>query len=370
MINYQNYKHRNPLIVTPMGNFLQGIGDTHLGRVFKNDVPLSRRGDYEKTQKQKLTELLNKEVPEGCDKSNFMLFQAGDWFDKPVVDFSTIYNSKVLLEKYAHKNSAEGVNIPLAILSGNHDDSKNLSDVTAWDLLAEMLRTSIHNYALIKMVKEYYVKQFGNGEQILFIGWNITQSACEALIKAKDEGYNNITTVVCHLDKISYGNEDNVIPYEFFAAQGIKMVISGHEHKPYHFFEQGMEIIGTGSLLPYSHAEDDGEEIYVTLNSINEYLAYFEENDVADKHIRLILDEADQERASELTQIHSLSFKIVKKGVDISVLDMDAIDAVEQVNTEAYDPKAVWRETVIETNLDSDTASLVWSEIEAKGVEE
>lgn len=369
MSEYKNYKHRNPLVVTPMGNFLQTIGDTHLGRVFKNDVPLHRRGDYEERQYQELDRLLNAELPEGCNAFNYLRIQVGDWFDKPTVSMTAILKSKVYLERYASSLLNVGKHIPLYILSGNHDDSKNISEVTAWDLLQSIFSTSNVNF-LVHCVKEYDVKVMPNGEQILFIGWNITTNACEALIKAIDAGYTNITTVVCHLDKISYGNEENVIPYDFFASKGIKMVISGHEHKPYYFFEQGMEIIGTGSLLPYSHAEDDGEEIYVTLNSLNEYFAYCEENDIKDKHIRLILDDEDQERASELKEVQSLSLKIVKKGVDVSVLDMDVADTVNEVSTEAYDPKAVWKESVIETELNPDKASLVWLEIEAKGVEE
>lgn len=370
MTEHKNFKHRNPFIVTPMGNFLQGIGDTHLGRIFKNDVPLSRRGEYEAKQIDELEKLLTIDPPE-LSKDNFAKFQAGDWFDKPVVNLAVIMKSAKMLKQYANRQYTNSQFIDLIVISGNHDDAKNTSDVTAWDVLARIMDESAYNrHKSVLFIKDSYVKKFANGEEVLFIGWNITNNACEALLAAIEARHNNITTVVCHLDKISYGNEANVIPYDFFAYHGIKMVISGHEHKPYHFYEQGMEIIGTGSLLPYSHAEDDGEEIYVTLKSINEFEAYAQDNDISGKHIRLILDEADQERVAELKDVNSLSLKVVKKGVDVAVLDMSTIDTIDQVAIQAYDAKSVWKNTVLETQLDNQVSEAVWLEIEAKGVEE
>lgn len=376
-----NSKQRNPLIKTPMGNYIQTIGDTHLGRVFKNDVPLDRRGEYEETQWNTLLNLLASTPtvydPLGLevklDRSNFIRTQVGDWFDKPNVALAAVLRSSTMLKTYAEHHSTQGPkNIPLAILSGNHDDAKNLSDVTSWDMLRHVFDTltwATRN-TIIHFVKDAYIHTFDNGEQVLFIGWNITDSAIDCLMSALDADYQHITTVVCHLDKISYGNDDNVIPYDFFASKGIKMVVSGHEHKPYHFFEQGMEVIGTGSLLPFSHAEDDGEEIYVTLNSIAEFKAYSKDTDISHKHIRLILDEADQELIPTLGDVTSLSLKIVKRGVDLNVLDDIDGHEINQVSIDAYDAQHIWKRAVVETGLDQDSAELVWSEINAKGVEE
>ena len=346
-----------------MGNFLQGIGDTHLGRVFKNDVSLDRRGEYEKVQFEELEKLLGFEQS-NLTADNFIKCQVGDWFDKPSVNLKAVFDSIALLEQYSKTTP----DIDLVVISGNHDDAKNTSDVTAWDLLACNIRNNKNNVQNnIKFVKDSYVKTFANGEEILFIGWNITNSACEALLAALGAGYKNISTVVCHLDKISYGNEDNVIPYEFFAQHGIKMVISGHEHKPYHFYDQGMEIIGTGSLLPYSHAEDDGEEIYVTFKSIDEFENYRQAVDVTNKHIRLILDVADQERVLELANVNCYSLKIVKSDVAIELLDGETIN---EVVIEAYNAKAVWTSSVAETELDPEIGNRVWAEIELKGADE
>lgn len=369
MNEHKNFKHRNPFIVTPMGNFLQAIGDTHLGRVFKSDIRLERRGEYESLQRDRLDQLLNTPKNPELDGSNFARFQAGDWFDKPVVSLESILYSKNILEDYAQETFKNPVPVPLVVISGNHDDAKNISDVTAWGLLANMLNNSTYNRSkFVRFVKDSYVLQFKNGEQILFIGWNISKNACEVLIEAKDQGFNP-TTVVCHLDKISYGNEDNVIPYEFFAHHGIKMVISGHEHKPYYFHDHGMEIIGTGSLLPFSHAEDDGENIYMTFNSLDEFKDYASENDVEHKHVRLILDSEDRERILELSDVNSLSLKVVKKGVDLSAIEMSEGE-IEQVAIEAYDAKSIWKKAVEETELKPEAADLVWTQIELKGADE
>lgn len=371
MLKRLNVKERNPLVVTPKGNFIQTIGDTHLGRVFKTDVPLSRRGEYEERQFEVLEDLLSF-VSEDIPDSKLIRTQVGDWFDKATVSTAAVFRSKRLLEHYAAREKDKKTRrTPLFIISGNHDDAKNISDITSWDLLADSLSTSTFNGAReVLFVNDRCIHTFPNGEEVLFVGWNITKNAVQVFTEARAKGYRNITTVVCHLDKTSYGNDDNVIPYEFFKEHGVQLVISGHEHKPYYFQDENLEVVGTGSLLPYSHAEDDGENIYLTFTSLEEFQSYVETNDVTYSHVRLILDEADQLKLSETPLADSLSLKVVKKGVDLTSLDAGDDAQVTQVSIESYDPRRVWANAVVETELDPDVAELTWQEIQAKNTED
>ena len=222
-----NVKQRNPQIVTPMGNFLLGIGDTHFGREFKNDVLIEHRGVYEEKQYEVFNQLLEQPLPK-----NSIRIQVGDLFDKPSVGMQYLLYTLKYLYDYEKSSMPE----KLYLLSGNHDDSKN-STKTAW----QVIQTAVRNNNKVKAVQDWCIHTFPNGEKILLLGWNITKNAAEAFLEAYE--YNErkpFTTVVCHLDKISYGNDANVIPYEFFHNYGVKLIVSGHEHKPYHFYELGM----------------------------------------------------------------------------------------------------------------------------------
>ena len=349
-----NLKIRNPLVTTPMGNLIKNIGDTHLGRVFKTDVALDRRGQYENFQKQTLIKELFSPIEDENAGLSLIRVQVGDWFDKAIVPPSDVLGSFKLLEQY---NITEGI-APLYILSGNHDDSKNLSEKTSWDLLEQLIKPMVWTEA----VKTWKVHTFPNGESIILIGWNVTTNAQEALLDAKEAGYSNITTAVCHLDRVSFGNDDNVIPYEFFSEQGIKMVISGHDHKPYHFFDYGMEIIGTGSLLPYSHAEDHNDDIYHTFKTVEDLQEYLETNpDVSSKHIRVYVDEDDV-----VPEVDAYSVKILKR----EVAEIDLNTGVELVSIDSYNPKKVWEKTAEDNLLTKDVADQIWLEIKKQGIEE
>lgn len=354
MQNSQNtIKCRNPLVKTPMGNFIKTIGDAHLGQVFKNDVALDRRGEYEAFQYDVMMKELMAPLPEGLKRTNTVRCQVGDWFHKSVVPANVLLASHELCAEYEkHKNEF------LYILSGNHDDSKTIAEKTSWDILELLVKPM----TFIEAVKSWRVHQFFNGEQVLFIGWNVTTSAAEALMDAKHDGNSNITTVVCHLDKTSYGNEDNVIPYGFFAEQGIKMVISGHEHKPYHFYESGMEIIGTGSLLPFSHAEDHNDDIFLTFKSVPELEDYLKENpDTEHKHIRVYIEDGE-----EVPELNAYSLKVLKK----EAMEVDLLTGETIVTVDSYDPQAIWQKTALDNLLSKEVTEQVWSEIKAQGVEE
>jgi hypothetical protein len=74
----------NRYFVTDDGSKI--VGDPHLGKVFLNGVPLARRGERERLQRQAFLQALN---PQGA-RLHIIL---GDLFDRPKVSFETISTS-------------------------------------------------------------------------------------------------------------------------------------------------------------------------------------------------------------------------------------------------------------------------------------
>lgn len=338
---------RNPVIYLGDGIALKTIGDAHLGRVFKNNVPLNRRGEYEALQLKTLSNQLNSTTPPGPEGflTDLIKVQVGDWFDKSVVANRDVLNSYNILKKYEDDHVE-----PLYIISGNHDDSKSITEPTSWDVLAQFFMGSKR----VIFVKTWKVHQLNDGTQILFVGWNIHNSVASAYLEAVEAGFDKIRVVVCHLDRISYGDETNVIPYDFLVNKGIEYVISGHEHKPYFFRENDMRVIGTGSMLPYSHAEDPESEHYITFRSMEELEAYGVEN-LGQKHVRVYVEDPNL-----LPEFDSLSLQINKSEAELG-------ETISEVVIESYNAKAIWDASAQAVELPKDEADKLWLEITDKG---
>lgn len=333
---------RNPLLQFEEGDILN-IGDCHLGRKFKNNVFLDRKGEYENKQYSVLKEQLNR----GVRGKHKVTVQLGDWFDKAVVSNFDILESLKILKEYEEDESKPD----LVIMSGNHDDSRSNTEPTSWDILSNYFNKS-HK---VIFVKTWLVHQLPNDEMILFVGWNINQNVVEAFKEANSLGFRNIKMVYCHLDRVSYGDDTNVIPYDFLAAEGVQVVVSGHEHKPYQFHEQGMQIIGTGSLLPYSHAEDTEGEHYITFKSLDDLNNYGVEN-LKDKHVRLYVKEEELDQVPDLKSI----------SLQVNKTESDNV-TYQEVTIEAYNAKSIWEAVANETGLTEDKTNDVWSEISEHG---
>lgn len=345
---------RNP-IVHLMMNQIQTIGDAHLGRVFKTNVALDRRGEYEEHQFGQFEKLLTSSRPEGLEKAQFIKCQVGDLFDKVVVSNQTVLRTLKLLESYE-----ENADEPIYIISGNHDDSKSITEPTSWDILAKFFYGSDKVF----FIKKWTVHTFPDNSQALMVGWNIHQNVAQAFIEAEEAGFKP-TMVVCHLDRISYGNDDNVIPYQFLRDKGVLSVVTGHEHKPFQFWEGDLNVVGTGSLLPYSHAEDPDSDYYITIKGFEDVRDYFGskgEDFFRNKHVRVYIEEEKMEEFLAL-DLDCLSLQVNKA----ETVAME--DAATEVVVESYDAKTIWNQSVAETGLDAEPAALLWAEIEMKGIE-
>ena len=314
---------RNPLL--HFGNYrVQFIGDVHAGRTF--NTKLERRGEYEAKQLAELERLL------AVDADYHV--QVGDLFDKFHVDesavmavYDTIKNSKVKR---------------LFILGGNHDTAKNNVDVSSFELLEVMLKGLDHVF----IVRTALNINLG-AQTMTACGWAFNR-------KLLDNYLDKTDIVVCHLDSVSYGNDENVIPFAELAERGVSMVINGHEHLPTTKRVNGIEYIGTGSLLPYSHAEDGTGEHFITFDTAEDFITHTGE--LKNKFVRIYSD-------LPVEDFDCLQLQVLKGKKPVEA------DAVEHVEVEDWSLDQLGKLAGERTELSEDWVTKVLEEIKAAEAE-
>lgn len=212
------------------------IGDPHLGREFKTGVPLHRRGEREEAVRQEFRRQLL--------STTDLRVMVGDLFDSPHVSRDTVkFAIDTVLE-------AGGVQVHMA---GNHDRSRQTGVVSGWDLFVRGVRgrPGIHVVETPTVI-----------DGVLYLPWEWGRSALEQL-----EGFDarGAKVAVCHHDLESFGgNDSHMLPAARLAELGIEEIYTGHWHLSGVYEVDGIRVVCTGSMLPYSHAEDPDETTYIT----------------------------------------------------------------------------------------------------------
>lgn len=239
------------------------LGDPHLGRKFKTGVPLHRMGDREKQVWAQFEEEL-------FSHDAYIHVNMGDLFDKFVVAPEVVLRAA---EIYARAAAEKGT--LFVILEGNHDVSRDSARKSSFDLFAELV-ADIDN---IMVVRERAATFDGFG----FVPYHPFKPTAELVAELPD----GLEAVFGHWDIQDWGG-DNVIPTQLLAEKQIPLAISGHDHLARTERRHGVNIIVTGSMQPYTHAEDNTGEFYQTVS-----LAELEGMDVQDKNIRVLLKEGE-----------------------------------------------------------------------------
>lgn len=240
---------------------VQVIGDPHQGKTFVKGVPLHRRGDREQMQREDFQSAL-------CDGAACAYrIVMGDLFDKFRVANEAVKN---VADDYSEVLDPNVIDI---ILAGNHDLSKNTTQVSSFELLSRVLGGQG-----VYMPREPMVFA-EHGVKLVVIPFNPTRTATEVVDDWADL-IKNADCVFGHWDVVAIHNTDNLIPAAFLKAIGVKMAVTGHDHNKRELVIDGLKVIVTGSLQPYSHAEDPDERIYVTLSTAKA-LAELEDDDNA-----------------------------------------------------------------------------------------
>lgn len=251
------------------------IGDPHLGRRFENGVPLHRRGEREARQWRRFKDELNTD----CD-INIMV---GDLFDHPQVSLQTIVDAAEAYELAALRHPKT----QFFAMAGNHDRSRQLNTIGAWEIFAKIMAGRLDNVFIVGTV--------GKVETIAFVPWEWGKPVANEIAERFPEGDKEIELVVLHHDLESYGDDStHLVPAKLIKElfPNVQAIVTGHWHLEGDYDVDGIQVACTGSLEPYTHAEDPTGSTYVTLT-----LAELAERDPAelkDKAVRVLLREGEE----------------------------------------------------------------------------
>jgi predicted phosphodiesterase len=237
------------------------VGDPHAGRDFRNGTPLNRRGEREAQQMQKLRDELATE----CDVN----VTVGDVFDKPFVPLPVINE---VAQAYLAA-ARERPKTLFVVMAGNHDLSRQLNIRGAFDIL-ELAIGWVENIMVLRKPT-----QLG---RVAFFPWEWDKTTLEQL-----EGIDEVYAAVGHYDLMDFGGDtSHVAPTQQLVDLGAELIISGHYHLEGEYEVAGHKVFCTGSLEPYTHAEDPNGTMYLTLTA-DEAQA---RDDLHDKCVRILLE--------------------------------------------------------------------------------
>lgn len=247
------------------------LGDPHLGRAFIRGVPLARRGDREKTQWADFTNSLM-EV-EGVDVHVCM----GDIFDRWTVPYTVIFQTSQIYRRAATQNP----DVQYYLIQGNHDASRDLERVSAFRLLKAIL-SDVPNIHIVDHETGPLRDEFGG----VMIPWSPLWNAARMVEEYEDQ-IAGADTAFGHWDVVAIGDTDNLLPAEALKALGIQKAITGHDHTAREIELEGLPVVITGSMQPYSFAEDPEGWLYITV-TLSE-LEALPEDELLNKCVRVVL---------------------------------------------------------------------------------
>lgn len=264
---------RNPVISIEfegkITNKILCIGDPHLGRRFITGVPSHRLYEREETQYAELDRLLN---PSDPLIDNIVIM--GDLFDRFVVSPTTVLRAVELLKKASDTNP----HIEYFVIPGNHDMTKDTTKKSSYQLFYEVfsLDWSIpeinRNVSFHSSMSHIIYPDF-NGNPDIWVG--LYFEAYNAF-RVSDYNMEISERYSKSSKKISFGHWDSVdiissgyLPSAELLADS-DLVVSGHEHtykQTFYPSHPNTPVLFTGSLQPYSHAEDPDKKIYITIKA-------------------------------------------------------------------------------------------------------
>ena len=215
------------------------LGDPHLGKQFINNVPLHRRGERERMVWGAFEKGLD---PQGAEVHICM----GDLFDKAVVPYDVIMRAANLYRVAARKYP----DTTFFVLRGNHDASRDLEAISAFDIFAGLVR-DCENVEVVTDTTVY--------DGLLLCGWHPLRSAEELVRGAKGFGIEEFDAAFGHWDVDPRSDPFNLVPIQALKELGITQIYTGHDHLK----RDIGNIHVVGSLLPYAHGE--GGDMHVTL---------------------------------------------------------------------------------------------------------
>lgn len=283
------------------------IGDCHLGKEFKAGVPLNRIGEREYLVMQEFEAAMRSSATLADN-----VVQVGDLFNAFVVKNNVVQETflAILDTALTFKNTT------FWFYNGNHDLSKDTSLTSSFELLAQMKLPPNVKF----LVGEPAVVKFGELD-VAILPWNPVSSACAQAVKVHQnyQEQPSFDVVFGHWDTVDFGNDFNYVPVNHIEAS---VYITGHEHVKGVKTIAGKKVVITGSLQPFSHAEDPEGNQYKTV-TLEEALQLDPES-VKHLNLRVIL-KGDETPEGLNLQCLSLTFKKVEAD-EIEAQDLEAIE--------------------------------------------
>ena len=317
------------------------LGDPHLGKTFTTGVPLHRRGEREALQwldfERSLTEL-----PAGTHTHVCM----GDLFDRSIVPNSVVLRAARLYQQAARANP----DVNYYILQGNHDESRDKEVVSSFEIFANLL---IEERNVLAVQTPMLVRPAGQHLELALFPWRPFQTAEEVVAELKPR-LTHPYVAFGHWDILAFGEmADNTIPILSFDPALCKGVVTGHYHLPTQYMNNGIPIVVTGSMQPYSHAEDVNGRLYVTLPlaEVERQLAVNPEV-YADKNVRVEIGESEQP-CNEFNCL-SLTFKRLGSQTDDPGLNVDA---------DSFDLKGIFHKSMFDAGVSPALTELLWNKV-------
>lgn len=275
------------------------IGDPHMGRTF-NNVPLHRRGERERSQLVDLKRHLNV----SC-RTNIMV---GDLFDKPLVDLKVVHAVTDLYEEAALNHP----DTDFVALAGNHDLARQLRDKDG-----NPVRGSFHTFArmVAHLPNVYVLFKPRVLNDVAFFPWDWEVSAKDQV----DALGNRYSCAVGHWDLADFGGSvEHLVPTRALADHGCEVIYGGHYHVAGEYVVDGGTVHCTGSMQPYTHAEDPSGKLYRTVT-----LAELEEIDPTDLNLKVILAPGET-----MPEVDCLSLITVREG-EFEAVEFNEVDLGE-----------------------------------------
>jgi DNA repair exonuclease SbcCD nuclease subunit len=227
------------MIITHAGRTIEFLGDAHLGKPFIHRVPLHRRGDREKMV------WADFERSVSATSADFHI-NLGDLLDRPVVPYDVIVRAARIYARAAQHHPET----QFLVLQGNHDVSRDLERISAFDVFAEI----VWGMPNVRVVREPIVI-----DGLLLVPFDPVTPTAELI----EELGTAAEIAVGHWDIDGFGDNHNLIPTKLLAEMGVMRAFTGHVHKPDRFTRDGVDVVVVGSLQPFSHGEGP---MYVTLS--------------------------------------------------------------------------------------------------------
>ena len=223
------------------------IGDPHLGKKFDIGVPAHRRGERERGQMEQFIREL--------DQEGDMIVMVGDLFDTPYVSHTVVKQAIDAVLGAAMKRPFT----EFVMMAGNHDMPRKVTATAAFDVFKRACAGRLDN---LQVITEPTIT---HGVALFPWQWDVSAAdQVRFLTHGEDCRDLEVVAAVGHWDLTSFGGEDlHLAPVaDLRHAFGDIPLYSGHYHVP----GQYGEVSCTGSLQPYSHAEDPEGLIYVTMS--------------------------------------------------------------------------------------------------------